>query len=241
MTPPRSKHWYREVYLHTPHWTALRERILRRDGKACASCGAKRGLDVHHVVYGNLFKEQPEELVTLCRRCHELAHTLWPQPPSGFTAQALREALLYFLFHRTEVSDTASAKAVRKRENLFTALPKALQAAVRDRMAVHEKEQPKRKPAQQGGPGLSLVEKYGEAAAFLIERIRQEEQHGDRGKVARGYRWFHIPPQEWMEKTDSLKTGRFHAAIRELARKGVLVFCPTDGGKEKIRHYRLTI
>jgi len=251
-TPTPGQSWYRNVYLKSAHWRSLRASVLEAQDHHCLGCNATTNLDVHHIIYSKLYAEKVGEMMVLCRECHIRAHELWDKPPKKYMCEQVKAALRHYLCYNSPAQNQDSKMVKqRKRHNynrlpvglrkLITARNKALQAAVRDRMAVHEKEQPKRQPAQQGGSGLSLVDKYGEAGAFLIERIRQEEQHGDRGKVARGYRWFHIPPQEWMEKTDSLKTGKFHAAIRDLTRRGILVFCPTDGGKEKIRHYRLTI
>lgn len=56
-------------------WAAIRLQVRRRDGNRCVHCGAGSPLEVHHVVPlaeggGN----EPENLVTLCRRCHRADH-----------------------------------------------------------------------------------------------------------------------------------------------------------------------
>ena len=53
----------------------LRRRILDRDGRRCRHCGSSRSLMVHHVLWrshggGN----HPDNLLTLCARCHGLVH-----------------------------------------------------------------------------------------------------------------------------------------------------------------------
>lgn len=65
---------YRE-YLKTPEWQATRTHQLRRAGYACQVCNAKGGLlNVHHRTYERRGNEAQEDLVVLCRGCHELFH-----------------------------------------------------------------------------------------------------------------------------------------------------------------------
>lgn len=62
-------------------WNAAREFVRERDNHSCQKCGRKRRdderqLDVHHMneEEGKGGRHQrdykPEELITLCRRCH---------------------------------------------------------------------------------------------------------------------------------------------------------------------------
>ena len=53
----------------------LRERVFRRDGHRCRSCGSRRALHAHHVVWrsqGGATKL--DNLITLCGICHGLVH-----------------------------------------------------------------------------------------------------------------------------------------------------------------------
>jgi len=65
--------WYREVYLLSPHWRALR-RIKLRSNPNCEDCGASYGIEVHHVVYRHLFNVTIDCLRSLCRNCHNVRH-----------------------------------------------------------------------------------------------------------------------------------------------------------------------
>ena len=51
---------------------------LVQDDFLCQVCGAEAS-DVHHLTYARIYQELPEDLISLCRRCHqavtELAHT----------------------------------------------------------------------------------------------------------------------------------------------------------------------
>lgn len=69
------RRWYRETYLRTWHWRRMRTQALRIHGRRCAQCGSRTSLDVHHVRYGNLWREDPAvDLQILCRDCHDGEH-----------------------------------------------------------------------------------------------------------------------------------------------------------------------
>lgn len=57
-------------------WGDVARRIRQRDGYKCTVCGATDTiLDVHHIVYlSNHGTNQQSNLVTLCRKCHEIEH-----------------------------------------------------------------------------------------------------------------------------------------------------------------------
>lgn len=65
--------WYRNIYLRSDHWTQLRAAKLARD-PACQVCSATSSLDVHHVIYRNIFDVRLTDLLTVCRRCHQGIH-----------------------------------------------------------------------------------------------------------------------------------------------------------------------
>jgi len=51
----------------------VREEVLKRDG-ACVVCGRKEHLHVHHV--NPRGESSPENLVVLCKFCHQAVHCL---------------------------------------------------------------------------------------------------------------------------------------------------------------------
>lgn len=71
---------YHEEYLQTPHWKETRSRAIARAGNRCQHCGATSRLEVHHLTYERLFCEQPEDLLVLCRSCHQKIHALDGEP-----------------------------------------------------------------------------------------------------------------------------------------------------------------
>ncbi len=61
-------------YLKSDEWLAIRERVIERDGGQCKVSGDTTRLQVHHLSYRNVGREQDSELVTLCKRVHEAIH-----------------------------------------------------------------------------------------------------------------------------------------------------------------------
>jgi hypothetical protein len=65
-------------YLRTPHWRAVRRRMLERSGGFCQRCQRRfrlAALDVHHRDYRHIGAERERDLEVLCRECHQLEHS----------------------------------------------------------------------------------------------------------------------------------------------------------------------
>jgi len=67
------------VYIASARWKLTREAALRRDKRRCVRCGKPDKLQVHHKTYARLGDEPLDDLVTLCKPCHDLEH-----PGRGF-------------------------------------------------------------------------------------------------------------------------------------------------------------
>ena len=74
-----------DAYLRTGHWRHVRVLALRRAGGRCQVCndvGSKgKPLDVHHRTYERRGNERAEDVIVLCRRCHELYHSVIEKSP----------------------------------------------------------------------------------------------------------------------------------------------------------------
>lgn len=62
------------VYLATQHWANIRDQCLRRYNYKCAKCGSNRLVQAHHKDYSHRGRERPEDVISLCRSCHEAEH-----------------------------------------------------------------------------------------------------------------------------------------------------------------------
>lgn len=61
-------------YMQSQKWRLLSNYIKVRDKHQCQLCNSKQQLEVHHQTYENLFNEKEEDLITLCRNCHQQIH-----------------------------------------------------------------------------------------------------------------------------------------------------------------------
>ena len=70
-----AKHHYRFKYLKSEHWGNLRIAKLASVDAKCKHCGARDlSNDVHHLRYKKLYDVELDDLVVLCRSCHDLSH-----------------------------------------------------------------------------------------------------------------------------------------------------------------------
>jgi hypothetical protein len=64
-----------DEYLQSDHWQDTREFALGRAGHRCQVCNTNdERLEVHHRTYERRGEEFPEDLIVLCRTCHETFH-----------------------------------------------------------------------------------------------------------------------------------------------------------------------
>ena len=72
---PTDNSWWAmyNAYLASPEWAAKRKHVLKRDKHRCRFCGDTERLEVHHPphAYRDLGNENPDDLITICRRCHD--------------------------------------------------------------------------------------------------------------------------------------------------------------------------
>ena len=69
----QAKYLYRQ-YMDSNHWRELRKLAISRANRLCEFCG-RQGESVHHVRYPKaVAKDHADNLVVVCRQCHELSH-----------------------------------------------------------------------------------------------------------------------------------------------------------------------
>jgi hypothetical protein len=63
------------LYLQSEHWHGLRAQALRFAKRRCESCGSRKRLECHHLVYRNpLTICAVGDIMVLCDRCHGFTH-----------------------------------------------------------------------------------------------------------------------------------------------------------------------
>src|SRR5690554_6445667 len=60
-------------YLESSHWKTT---LAANKRSECECCGKSTNLHLHHASYKNLGAEQPGDLVTVCRQCHDAIHLM---------------------------------------------------------------------------------------------------------------------------------------------------------------------
>lgn len=74
-TPYTPKYSSKQDYLQSSAWQSRRKAVLKRDSYTCQKCGIiDVPLEVHHLHYANFTEEPLEDLVSLCRTCHQSIH-----------------------------------------------------------------------------------------------------------------------------------------------------------------------
>lgn len=63
-------------YIHSSAWRMKADARLELDGHVCQVCGA-RATDVHHKTYDRFRDEDMDDLVSLCRKCHQEAEKVY--------------------------------------------------------------------------------------------------------------------------------------------------------------------
>ena len=65
-----------ERYIHSAAWRQLANERLEMDGHICRVCGGS-ATDVHHLTYERFGGESMDDLVSLCRKCHNQAENFY--------------------------------------------------------------------------------------------------------------------------------------------------------------------
>lgn len=71
--------FYRNHYLKSEHWKELRAKKLQIN-PVCEKCGSDKRVEPHHLIYKNLHDIRVEDLMTLCRICHNKEHKISMHP-----------------------------------------------------------------------------------------------------------------------------------------------------------------
>ncbi len=73
----------KEKYLSSDKWKLIRNAVIERD-KSCTTCGSYHALNVHHLHYLRLGRENLNDLIALCKSCHFDLHE-----KKGYSRQGL--------------------------------------------------------------------------------------------------------------------------------------------------------
>lgn len=76
-----------------------RKSIYQRDHWRCALCDDNRGIQIHHYCHRSLGgNDTPHNLITLCWRCHAIAHgASFPEYPDYMNQEEIEQACAEYL------------------------------------------------------------------------------------------------------------------------------------------------
>lgn len=63
-----------DVYVLTPAWQAIREKVLKRAKGICEGCAVRPASQAHHLTYKHFLHEFLFELAAVCKDCHDRLH-----------------------------------------------------------------------------------------------------------------------------------------------------------------------
>lgn len=63
-------------YLESIEWKIIRNDRMKIDNYLCHECLERSAEEVHHKTYDRLFKENLEDLISVCKPCHKKLHRL---------------------------------------------------------------------------------------------------------------------------------------------------------------------
>ena len=77
---------------------SVRRSVYRRDGYRCALCDSATGLQIHHIVHRSEGgSNHPQNLITLCWKCHAVAHgTRMPEYPEYVAREYIEQACVEY-------------------------------------------------------------------------------------------------------------------------------------------------
>src|SRR4051812_20179796 len=64
------------AYLQSAAWMEKRTRKVALSGHKCEACGDTQRLQVHHLTYARIFREEMGDLMTLCKIHHDAAEEM---------------------------------------------------------------------------------------------------------------------------------------------------------------------
>lgn len=100
-----------QEYLESDHWKGLRDKAMRNN-PICFICENRPAAEPHHINYRNIYDVKLNDLVPVCRKCHNLIHS-----NRLFSRIKNKNHLKYCINHRNDIC-IINDKLIFKLENL---------------------------------------------------------------------------------------------------------------------------
>jgi hypothetical protein len=110
-------HEKKKQYMYSQKWASIKEKIHARD-KACVTCQSSLNLNVHHIHYLRLARENLYDLVLLCGKCHSELHK-----KKGYSRQGLyipeNTTIELFLSHKELIQESSNTPEYETDKNAY--------------------------------------------------------------------------------------------------------------------------
>ena len=63
-------------YIASDRWARKKQKYFQKHKKECSACGQKNNIHLHHKTYSRLTIERPNDLVPICKSCHDKIHMI---------------------------------------------------------------------------------------------------------------------------------------------------------------------
>jgi hypothetical protein len=172
-------------YINSFEWKEKRREVFSHYGQICQACKiSSKTLDVHHKTYKNFGKNEPmEDVVPLCRDCHEDIHQIHKRNRYSSAYKPLGQVTEEYLLNKTAVRDVAGYSRIE--------LPKATKEMVLRKPPRKKKtivpapaQKPKPKPSISQNSSFKSTPK--EILAYL-NRFKQREEIQQAQEIAAKY------------------------------------------------------
>lgn len=70
-----------DLYMNSREWQLKKRKVKERSGGVCERCRDHSSEAVHHLHYKNLFNEPLEDLLDVCKGCHDYVHARSDKDP----------------------------------------------------------------------------------------------------------------------------------------------------------------
>jgi len=146
-----------KTYLQSSEWEHKRIEAFKAWGFECSGCGCKNRLQVHHLSYARIGKEEMGDLMPLCPSCHEFIHK---HGLTGEIRDAARGAVPSIILRVKETLKVANAPAMALRE-AEKKLERERRAQYVERVAFHVASKKERKAMRREAKRLKRLKSKG--------------------------------------------------------------------------------
>lgn len=91
-----------DAYIQSKAWGRRISYFYARYGRVCVACGSIEHITVHHMTYAHMGKEPDEDLVALCKPCHNEYHDI-----NGTQSNMVRRTKSFILRKQLAAMDAA--------------------------------------------------------------------------------------------------------------------------------------